>query len=80
MEHLLRERPAGWFDDYDEMLLRAFVDAVEEGRGCRAAIRAAGNTATICGSRSTHPVVHELPLVGKYFDIGPVPMSGDRAP
>ena len=32
VERLLRERPAGWFADYDEMLLRALVDAVEEGR------------------------------------------------
>jgi penicillin amidase len=24
----------------------------------------------------THPVIHQLPLVGSYFDIGPVPMSG----
>src|SRR5207302_16287 len=25
MERLLRDRPAGWFDDYDQMLLRALV-------------------------------------------------------
>jgi penicillin amidase len=23
-----------------------------------------------------NPVIHEIPLVGRYFDIGPVPMSG----
>jgi len=23
-----------------------------------------------------HPVIHRLPLVGRYFDIGPTPMSG----
>ncbi|HJZ96581.1 MAG TPA: penicillin acylase family protein, partial [Candidatus Solibacter sp.] len=28
---ILREQPAGWFRDYDEMLLRVLVDAVEEG-------------------------------------------------
>ena len=32
VEKLLRERPGGWFDDYDDMLLRALVDAVEEGQ------------------------------------------------
>ncbi|MCU1238920.1 MAG: Penicillin amidase, partial [Candidatus Solibacter sp.] len=32
VERLLRERPAGWFADYDDMLLRALADAVEEGR------------------------------------------------
>ena len=51
VEKLLRERPAGWFDDYDEMLLRALVDAVEEARACRAAISIAGVTATTCACR-----------------------------
>ena len=23
-----------------------------------------------------NPVIHQVPIVGKYFDIGPVPMSG----
>ena len=29
---LLRERPDGWFADYDAMLLRSLVDAVDEGK------------------------------------------------
>ena len=77
VERLLSERPAGWFGDYDEMLLRALVDAVEEGpphAGPRH--RATGNTATICASRSTIRCCTRCRLVGKYFDIGPVPMSG----
>jgi len=24
----------------------------------------------------THPVIHQIPMIGKYFDIGPAPMSG----
>src|SRR5262249_28595707 len=32
VERILTDRPAGWFSDYDEMLLRALTDAVEEGR------------------------------------------------
>ena len=32
VERLLRERPAGWFDDYDQLLLRTLADAVEEGK------------------------------------------------
>ena len=48
VEKLLRERPAGWFADYDEMLLRALVDAVEEGTAHRrAATSSAGSTARI---------------------------------
>jgi penicillin amidase len=73
---LLRERPAGWFADYDEVLVRELADAVDEGK------RMQGrdpnrwdygryNTATI-----EHPVAGELPLVGSYFSIGRMPMSG----
>jgi len=32
IERLLRERPKDWFNDYDELLLKAFDDAMEEGR------------------------------------------------
>jgi len=32
VEKLLRERPSGWFDDYDQMLLRSLVDAVEKAK------------------------------------------------
>ena len=76
MERLLRERPAGWFPDYDEMLLRALVDAVEEGRrhpGPRSPALAVRRVPQVT---IDHPVIHRIPLVGKYFDIGPVPMSG----
>jgi penicillin amidase len=26
--------------------------------------------------RVEHPVIHQVPMIGSYFDIGPVPMSG----
>ncbi|HKE21890.1 MAG TPA: penicillin acylase family protein [Bryobacteraceae bacterium] len=76
IERLLRERPAGWFADYDEMLLRALVDAVEEGqrmqgRDVRRWQYGAALLLTI-----SHPVTHQIHWLGKYFDIGPVPMSG----
>jgi hypothetical protein len=32
VERLLRECPASWFADYDNMLSRALADAVKEGR------------------------------------------------
>jgi penicillin amidase len=76
VERLLRERPAGWFGDYDEMLLRALADAVEEGR------RMLGRDAThwrygdYLRVAINNPVLHEVPLFGRYFDIGPVAMSG----
>jgi penicillin amidase len=76
IERLLRERPAGWFADYDEMLLRVLVDAVEEGqriqgRDVRRWQYGASLRVTIA-----HPVTHQVRWIGKYFDIGPLPMSG----
>ena len=76
MEELLRERPAGWFRDYDEMLLRALVDAVEEGRRMEGQDIARWRYGRYLSVTIVNPVVHRVPVVGKYFDIGPAPMSG----
>ena len=76
VERILRERPTGWFADYDVMLLRALADAVEEGT------RAQGHDVTrwhygaYLRIAINKPVMHQIPLVGKYFDVGPVAMSG----
>ena len=76
VERLLRERPAGWFGDYDEMLLRVLADAVEEGRRIQGRDPARWHYGDYLRIPINNPVLHEVPLVGKYFDIGPVPMSG----
>ena len=76
IENLLRMRLAGWFNDYDDALLRSFAGAVEEGR------RMQGDNVKkwIYGAHLAlsidHPIGHRLPLVARYFDIGPVWMSG----
>ena len=76
VEKLLRERPPGWFDDYDEMLLRALVDAVEEGRRMQGRDIRAWQYGNWMRIGITHPVTHQVPLIGKYFDIEPAPVSG----
>ena len=76
VEKLLRERPAGWFDDYDEMLLRALVDAVEEGRRMQGKEITRWQYGNYMRIGVVHPVTHQVPVIGKYFDIAPVPMSG----
>ena len=76
VEKLLRERPAGWFSDYDAMLLRALADAVEEGRRLQGPDPRRWQYGAYLKISIIHPVIHQLPLVGTYFDIGPVPMSG----
>lgn len=76
VEKLLRERPAGWFADYDSMLLTALADAVEEGKRIQGNDIAKWQYGRYLRIQIDHPVTHQIPWVGKYFDIGPVPMSG----
>ena len=76
IERLLRGRPGGWFDNYDEMLLRVLVDAVEEGQRMQGRDVRHWQYGAYLRLTITHPVIHQIRWLGKYFDIGPVPMSG----
>jgi penicillin amidase len=76
IERMLRERPAGWFGDYDELLLRCFADAMDEGRRMQGANAKAWKWGKYRYLAINHPVGSQMPLVAGYFDIGPVPMSG----
>jgi penicillin amidase len=76
LSRLLKERPEGWFRDYDEVLVRCLVDAVEEGRRMQGRIVKKWFYGKYLQVAINHPVGHQLPLVHGYFDIGPVPMSG----
>jgi penicillin amidase len=76
IETLLRTRPAGWFNDWDETVLRAFGQGLDEGR--RKQGRDPGRW--IYGKYEplllANPVGRHLPLVAGLFDVGPVLMSG----
>jgi penicillin amidase len=76
LDRLLRERPANWFQDYDELLLRVLADAVEEARRIQGGDIAKWTWGRALRIRIDHPVTHQIPVIGHYFDIGPVPMSG----
>jgi penicillin amidase len=76
LEQLLRQRPAGWFHDYDETLLRALVDAVEEGMRIQGRDPKRWQYGAFLSLPINNPVTHQLPWIGPYFDIGKVPMSG----
>jgi penicillin amidase len=76
VEQLLRERPPVWFRDFDEMLLRALVDAVEEGKRMQGADIQKWQYGRWLRVGIDNVVVHRVPWIGTYFDIGPVPMSG----
>jgi penicillin amidase len=76
LEKLFRTRAPGWFADYDETLLKSLASAVEEGQRMQGANVAKWTYGKYTELTIPNPVVHSVPLVGKYFDIGPVPMSG----
>jgi len=76
LERLLRERPGGWFPDYDRALLTALQGAVEEGRRMQGRKLSGWRYGRYLRLAVAHPVLHRIPWVGKYFDLGPVEMSG----
>jgi len=76
IENLLRARPAGWFSDYDEALLRSFADGLDEGGRMQGRDVKKWVYGKYLELAITHPIGHRLPLVAKYFDVGPVWMSG----
>jgi penicillin G amidase len=76
IEKLLRERPAGWFPDYNEWLLKCLGEAVGEGEKIQGSKIARWDYGQFNALKLAHPVGSQLPVVGSYFNIGPVPMSG----
>lgn len=76
VERLLRERPQEWFQDYDKLLLDNLRDAVEEGRRMQGQDVAKWDYGRLSSLSLNNPAAGQLPVVGKYFNIGPVPVSG----
>ena len=75
-EHLLRDRPSGWFTDWDQMLLNALRDGVREAQRMQGRNMDKWRYGKYLKLEIDHPVGNQLPLVASYFNIGPVPMSG----
>ncbi|MBV9081033.1 MAG: penicillin acylase family protein [Acidobacteriaceae bacterium] len=78
LENLLRSRPAGWVahDDWDTWLLENFSAAVQTGRKQQGTPVTKWRWGRMLQWKLEHPVGKELPLVDRFFDIGPVEMSG----
>lgn len=76
IEQILRARSPAWFGDFDQLLLRCFVDAVEEGKRLQGRAVAKWSYGAYTELRLTHPVLGRLPWLGKYFTLGPFPQSG----
>jgi penicillin amidase len=76
VERILRERPGTWFGDYRQLLLQCFADGMAEGQRMQGADPKRWKWGRYMYLAVENPIVTRVPVVGKYFDLGPVPMSG----
>jgi penicillin amidase len=76
VRNLLLKRPTGWFDNWDVTLERALADGIDEGRRMQGDSLAKWRYGRFLEVQITHPIGHQIPIIGKYFDIGSVEMSG----
>lgn len=76
MEKLLRERPGGWFADWDAWMVERLEKAVVVGAEVQGSSVARWDYGQYVELEIKHPVLGGLPFVGSYFNVGPVAMSG----
>ncbi|MEN6608377.1 MAG: penicillin acylase family protein, partial [Bryobacteraceae bacterium] len=76
IERLLRDRPKDWFADWDQVLLQNLTDAVEEGQRLQGPDVTRWDYGRYNQLGLVNPIIGRLPFAGKYFNIGPEPMSG----
>ncbi len=78
IQDLLRSRPRGWIakDDWDCWLVDRFSSALQEGRRAQGTPVANWKWGRMLQWKFEHPLGKNLPLADRFFDIGPVEMSG----
>ncbi len=76
IERLLREKPAGWFPDYDQLLMRCLTGALEVGLKVQGFDPSQWDWGRYQALTISSPVAGRIPLLGSLFNIGPVPMRG----
>ena len=76
VQEVLDRGGRGWFQDCDALLLSALAGGIQDGRKSQGSNVKRWNYGVYNELTIRHPVGDKLPLVGSYFNIGPVPMSG----
>jgi penicillin amidase len=76
IENLLRERPAGWFADWDQAIVQAFDSAMGEARRQQGGDASKWRYGVANELKLGHPLFGRLNAVGRYFSIQPTPMHG----
>lgn len=76
VQWLLRERPALWEGDYDAWLMETFTAILQSTRERFGGDLTRWKYAEISRWNLEHPVFARVPLIGRYFSLGRVPVSG----
>ncbi len=76
VDNILKAGGRGWFQDESEALLKALQAAIDQGREMQGGNLRRWDYGRYNQLTIEHPVGSHLPLLGPYFNIGPVEMSG----
>ncbi len=76
VEKLLDQGKHGWFADPDGLLMRSLTEAIQEGRNLQGGNVKKWNYGSYNELTIKHPVGSQIPVLGPYFNVGPVEMSG----
>jgi penicillin amidase len=76
IERLLREKPAGWFPDYDQLMMRCLTGALEAGLKIQGFDASQWDWGRYQALTIASPVAGRIPLLGRFFNVGPFPMRG----
>ena len=75
-QKILETGGKNWFSDQDDALIRALDAAYEEGRRAQGSNVTRWDYGKAIELTIQHPVGGKIPLLGSYFNVGPVEMSG----
>jgi penicillin amidase len=76
VENLLRARPKDWFPDWDSVLLKSLADGVDRGAKVQGSNVKGWRWGKYDELTVHNRIGEKLPLIGRYFNVGPVWMSG----
>ena len=76
VERLLRERPPDWFPDYNALLLRCLIGALDAGQKIQGSKVSRWDYGQYVSLQIANRIEGRLPVIGRYFNLGPVAMSG----
>lgn len=76
IENLLRERPQGWFTDWDHELLRCLQEGVEEGSRHQGSDVHKWQWGEFNKLTIANPIIRGVPWISGYYQIGPVGVGG----